>query len=79
LPTLAWRVRRICFYSDGKIYIADSGNHRVLVCNPQGSLLSVIGEETLKKPTGVAVADDGTIYVADLLRRSGGRVLCRWY
>lgn len=53
------------FYSDGKIYIADSGNHRVLVCSPQGSLLSVIGEETLKKPTGVAVADDGTIYVAD--------------
>ncbi|HWQ06982.1 MAG TPA: tetratricopeptide repeat protein [Feifaniaceae bacterium] len=53
------------FYHDGKIYIADSGNHRVLVCSPQGALISVIGEDVLKKPTGIAVAEDGTIYVAD--------------
>lgn len=51
-------------YYDGKIYIADTGNGRILIVNPDGSVDSVLGEGYLKKPVGIDVVQD-TIYVAD--------------
>jgi tetratricopeptide (TPR) repeat protein len=47
------------------LYIADTGNHRIVVFSLDSGELSSFGEDTLQTPTGIAVAEDGTIYVAD--------------
>ena len=51
--------------SDGLIYVADSGNKRIVVGNEEGELVRIIGEGTLVNPRGVFVTDSGDIYVAD--------------
>lgn len=55
-----------------EIYIADSGNMRIVVTDENFGLIKVISELSwngspypLKRPTGIYVLDDGTIYIAD--------------
>ncbi len=56
---------------DGNLYIADTGNKRILVVTPQGEYVKTIGDKkTLKSPTGVFVDDDLNVYVADENGRS---------
>ncbi len=50
---------------DGEIYVADTGNARVVVGNMEGELVRTIGEGTLVTPMGVYVTDEKHIYVAD--------------
>lgn len=52
------------FLKDGKLYIADSGNARVVVFDLETRKVSSIGDFNLWRPTGVFVSDD-YIYVAD--------------
>jgi sugar lactone lactonase YvrE len=61
----------ICLADDGLIYIADSGNKRIVVGNAEGELVRTVGEGTLKNPRGVFVTADGSIYVAD---RDAGKI-----
>lgn len=49
---------------NGEIYIADTGNKRILVCDRNGSFLYEI-TEGLEGPAGVYVTEDGEVYVAD--------------
>ncbi|CAG0927482.1 partial Serine/threonine-protein kinase PknD, partial [Planctomycetaceae bacterium] len=61
--------------ADGSIYVADGFNHRVQKFNAQGEYVMSIGTPsgqtpnpptgTFNEPWGVAVAPDGSIYVAD--------------
>lgn len=63
--------------TDGVIYVADSGNHRVCRIEPSGQVDLVAGRPTggcadgdgdlvgFRCPTGLSVAPDGTLYVAD--------------
>ncbi len=55
----------MCVTSDGKIYVADTGNARIVVGDTNGNLIQIVGEGTLKTPKGVYVTEDGSIYVAD--------------
>jgi len=55
----------LCVTEDGKLYIADTGNSRIVVGTAEGELISIIGKGTLKSPRGVFVTDNGHIYVAD--------------
>ncbi len=55
----------ICLADDGLIYVADSGNRRIVVGTADGELVRIIGEGTLKNPRGVFVTADGSVYVAD--------------
>ena len=55
---------------DGKIYVADTGNHRLQIMNADGSpdyYFGVRGDKTgqFNKPSGVVLNSKGTIYVAD--------------
>lgn len=46
------------------LYIADTGNKRIVVMNPELEVLYSFGEDVLVKPLGIFVVDDD-IYVAD--------------
>ncbi|MGG1515515.1 hypothetical protein ABE504_08880 [Paenibacillus oryzisoli] len=55
--------------STDDIYVADTGNHRIVQLDARGNWLREIGKEKgpgqLKSPEGVFVTGDGTIYAAD--------------
>ena len=51
---------------DGNLYIADTGNKRILVVSRQGELIQEIKDKkNFKTPSGVNVDAQGNIYVAD--------------
>jgi sugar lactone lactonase YvrE len=58
---------------DGNLWLTDAGRHRVLKTTLDGEILLELGtadvagtdERTFDRPTDVAVAGDGTIYVSD--------------
>jgi len=51
--------------SKDHVYVADTGNSRIVVFDQWGNYLQTIGQNTLSKPTGVFVDEEGTVYVAD--------------
>lgn len=68
--------RDLAVAPDGSLYVADTGNHRIQHLSPQGEVLQVWGAfadaaagnapgGTFNEPWGIAVAPDGTVYVAD--------------
>ncbi len=51
---------------DGNLYIADTGNERILVVTTEGRLVRTIGgKQTLHTPSGVFVDEALNVYVAD--------------
>lgn len=75
---LAWRVPEIAsgfpvglsVHPDGRIFIADTHYHRVLVYNPDGELLSSFGQHgngdgQFQLPTDIAFDARGFIYVSE--------------
>ncbi|MDR1281647.1 MAG: exo-alpha-sialidase [Opitutaceae bacterium] len=67
---------------DDKVWLTDIGNHAVYQCTPGGKILrtfGVVGEagedaDRFNKPTDVALAPDGSIYITDGYGNS--RVVC---
>lgn len=53
------------YIKDDLIYVADTGNHRVVVFDYSGNLVLEIGTAILDKPTGIHVSSDDYLYVAD--------------
>jgi DNA-binding beta-propeller fold protein YncE len=54
------------FYApDGYLYVADTGNGRILKLDESFAITAEFGGGLLESPTGVFVDDDGAIYVAD--------------
>lgn len=54
----------LCVRGD-RLYIADTGNGRIVVQDLTTGEMGSLGEGILQSPTGVCVTDDGTVYVAD--------------
>ena len=52
------------FFRDGLLYIADTGNDRILVVTEQGEVVEEI-TEGLSGPQGVFVTEENHVYVAD--------------
>lgn len=50
---------------DGSLYVADTGNGRIIRLGPGFQVEAEYGVGILDSPTGLFVAEDGTIYVAD--------------
>ena len=68
--------RAVALAPDGSLYVADSGNNRIQHLSPDGKVLQVWGSfadvskgeapgGTFNQPWGVAIAPDGSVYVAD--------------
>ncbi len=71
--------RGLAFDVEGRLYLADSGNHRIRRVEKDGTITTVCGNGTkgaggdgglakdasLDSPEGVAVGADGSLYVAD--------------
>ena len=83
---LAWQGEKIgafrtpqdfCVSPDGNLYIADTGNNRIVVLD--GTLKNVVKvingftengtEQTFSAPYGVAVSEKGMLYIADSQNR----------
>ena len=63
-------VSGIAVAKDGRIFVSDEFNHRVLVYSPEFEQIAEIGSEgagdgQFKYPRGLALDDDGSLYVAD--------------
>lgn len=50
---------------DDLLYIADTGNRRIIVSTLDGDYVREFGSDVLVYPSGVFVMDDGRVYVAD--------------
>ncbi|NDJ52473.1 MAG: TIGR03663 family protein [Chloroflexi bacterium] len=57
---------------DGRIYVADTGNHRIAIFDQEGNLVETLGqqglapqEDVLNEPWGVGVGADGAVFIAD--------------
>lgn len=67
--------------ADGSVWVADTGNHRLQHFDAQGHLLAMVGDRgylrglseepttpgTFQKPTALALAPDGSVWVLDTL------------
>lgn len=53
------------FIKDNRMYIADTGKSRIVICNMKDGSTQTLGEGILKGPRGIFVNDAGDIYVAD--------------
>ena len=56
--------------SHDRIFIADTGHHRIVICTREGYYITHFGTEgsgpgELKRPSGIDITNDGTIVVSD--------------
>jgi predicted membrane-bound mannosyltransferase/DNA-binding beta-propeller fold protein YncE len=65
-----WGPRGIAVDSQGHVFVADTGNKRIVVFDSDGNYITEFGTAGLDpgqfdEPVGVAVAEDGTVFVTD--------------
>lgn len=60
---------------EDNVYIADTGNKRVIKYSLRTDSVSIIGDTILNEPTGVHVGLDGSLYVADFANKKAYQFL----
>jgi DNA-binding beta-propeller fold protein YncE len=65
-----WGPRGIAVNDQGQVFVADTGNKRIVVFDEEGNYITAFGSAGLDpgqfdEPVGVAVGPSGTVYVAD--------------
>jgi predicted membrane-bound mannosyltransferase/DNA-binding beta-propeller fold protein YncE len=69
-PDAMWGPRDVVVDTNGHVIISDTGNKRILIFDQEGNFLSEFGGVGLgpgqfDEPVGLAVSNDGKLYVAD--------------
>ncbi len=69
-PFALWGPRGIAVDGAGRVFVADTGNKRVVVYDAEGNFLAQfggvgMGPGQLDEPVGIAVDSNGNVYVAD--------------
>lgn len=67
----------LCKSEDGEVYVADTGNNRIVVLDSTMSRVEMIYDsfdnngtaDSFKSPTGICVSDKGWLYIADSMNR----------
>ncbi len=69
-PFGIWGPRGIAVDAQGRVFVSDTGNKRILIYDPDGNFLQQIGSEGLsigqfEEPVGITFDSRGYLYVAD--------------
>lgn len=67
---LLYGPRDLAFDSQGHLYVADTGNKRVIKYDPEGEVVGITGGPggegaQMQEPVGIAVSEEGELYVVD--------------
>jgi DNA-binding beta-propeller fold protein YncE len=73
-PDAFWGPRGIAVDYKGQVYVADTGNKRIVIFDSNGNFITQFGSAGLDpgqfdEPVGVAVAPNGLVYVTDTWNR----------
>jgi DNA-binding beta-propeller fold protein YncE len=60
-----WVPMDVAAGSDGTVFVAEFGTHRVTAFHADGAFIKTIGGDNLRTPMGVAAGKNGELYVAD--------------
>jgi predicted membrane-bound mannosyltransferase/DNA-binding beta-propeller fold protein YncE len=65
-----WGPRGLAVDSQGRVFLSDTGNKRIVVFDSEGTYITEFGTAGLDpgqfdEPVGVAIAEDGTVFVTD--------------
>ncbi len=58
--------RGLTVTQDGVLYVTDTGKHRVVRFNPDGTYAGAVIQGVLQEPVGIAPGMDGMLYVCDV-------------
>ncbi len=58
------------FAPDGFLYVADTGNGRILKLDAQFQIAAELGQGVLQAPSGLFVDEDSTLYIADAAKNT---------
>lgn len=72
--TLLYGPRDLFIDEEGFLYVADTGNKRIIKYDLEGKMIAAVGglgdgDGQMQEPVGIAVAADGSLYVADTWNR----------
>lgn len=58
--------RGLAVADDGTLYVADTGNHRIVKFNPDGAFAGELVKSVIQEPVGITVGPNGLIYVCSV-------------